>query len=48
VFAKFKHLLRKGVARSAETMCVTIGEILRAFTPTEYADYFRNSGYAES
>src|ERR1700688_5069521 len=32
VFAKFKHLLRKAAARSAETICVTIGEI-RAFTP---------------
>jgi hypothetical protein len=25
--------LRKAAARSAETICVTIGEILRAFTP---------------
>ena len=33
VFAKLKHLLRKAAARSAETICVTIGEILRAFTP---------------
>jgi hypothetical protein len=33
VFAKFKHLLRKAAGRSAETTCVTIGEILRAFTP---------------
>ena len=33
VFAKFKHLLRKAAARSAETICVTIDEILRAFTP---------------
>ena len=32
VFVKFKHLLRKAAARSAETICVTIGEI-RAFTP---------------
>jgi hypothetical protein len=48
VFAKFKHLLRKAAARSAETICVTIGEILRAFTPTECANYFRNSGYAQS
>jgi len=32
VFAKLKHLLRKAAARSAETICVTIGEI-RAFTP---------------
>jgi hypothetical protein len=41
-------LLRKAAARSAETICVTIGEILRAFTPTECANYFRNSGYAQS
>ena len=46
VFAKLKHLLRKAAARSAETICVTIGEI--AFTPTECANYFRNSGYAQS
>jgi hypothetical protein len=43
VFAKFKHLLRKAAARSFETIYVTIGEILRAFTPTEYA-----TGYAQS
>jgi hypothetical protein len=48
VFAKCKHSLRKAAARSAETICVTIGEILRAFTPTERANYFRNSGYAQS
>jgi len=40
--------LRKAAARSAETICVTIGEILRAFAPTECANYFRNSGYAQS
>jgi transposase len=40
VFAKLKHhLLRKVAARAAETICVTIGEILRAFTPTECANY---------
>jgi hypothetical protein len=38
----------QAAARSAETICVTIGEILRAFTPTECANYFRNSGYAQS
>ena len=32
VFVKFRHLLRKAAARSAETICVIIGEILRAFT----------------
>jgi len=40
--------LRKAAARSAETICVTIGEILRAFTLTECANHFRNSGYAQS
>ena len=47
VFAKFKDVLRKAAARSAETICVTIGEILRASTPTECANYFRNSRYAQ-
>jgi len=35
VFVKFKHLLRKAAARSAENICVIIGEILRAFTPAD-------------
>ena len=48
VFVTFKRLLRKAAARSAETICVIIGEILRAFTPTECANYFRNSRYAQS
>jgi hypothetical protein len=42
-FAKFKHLSRKAAARSSETIYVTIGEILRAFRPTECA-----TGYAQS
>src|SRR5260221_2806843 len=46
VFAKLKHLLRKAAARSVETICAAIGEILGAFTPLECANYFRNSGYA--
>jgi hypothetical protein len=45
-FAKLKHLLRKAAARSVETICAAIGEILRAFTPEECANYFRNSGYS--
>jgi hypothetical protein len=47
VFVKFKHLLRKAAARSAETICVIIGKILRAFTPIECANHFRNSRYAQ-
>jgi transposase len=46
VFAKLKHLLRKAAARTVETICSAIGEILAAFTPDECANYFRNSGYA--
>jgi transposase len=48
VFAKLKHLLRKAAARTVETTCAAIGEILGAFTPQECANYFRNSGYAQT
>jgi hypothetical protein len=40
-------LLREAAARSAETICVAIGEILQAFTPTNAPTIFGNSGYAE-
>lgn len=46
VFAKLKHLLRKAAARTVETICAAIGEILGAFKSEECANYFRNSGYA--
>ena len=45
VFAKLKHLLRKAAARTLETVCAAIGQILGTFTPEECANYFRNSGY---
>jgi transposase len=45
VFAKLKHLLRKANARSADALCAALGEVLQAFSPQEYANYFRNSGY---
>jgi transposase len=45
LFAKLKHLLRKAAARTVETVCAAIGEILTAYTPAECANYFRNSGY---
>jgi transposase len=48
VFAKLKHLLRKAAARTVETVCAAIGKILGAFTPKECANYFRNSGYAQT
>jgi transposase len=46
VFAKLKHLLRTAAARTLETVCAAIGEILGAFTSQECANYFRNAGYA--
>ena len=45
VFAKLKHLLRKAAARSFETVCTAIGQILGTFTAEECANYFTNSGY---
>jgi transposase len=46
VFAKLKHLLRKAAARTLETVCTAIGELLGSFTASECANYFKNSGYA--
>ncbi|WP_027526895.1 transposase, partial [Bradyrhizobium sp. Ec3.3] len=45
VFAKLKHLLRKAAARTVDTVCAAIGEVLTAFTPGECANYLENSGY---
>ena len=46
VFSKLKHLLRKAAARTVETVCAAIGELLGAFTSDECQNYFKNSGYA--
>ena len=46
VFAKLKHLLRKAAARTVETVCAAIGQLLGAFNSDECANYFKNSGYA--
>jgi transposase len=46
VFSKLKHLLRKAAARTVETVCAAIGQLLGAFTSDECANYFKNSGYA--
>ena len=46
VFAKLKQLLRKAAARTLETICAAIGEILGTFTPEECSNYFANSGYS--
>jgi len=46
LFSKLKHLLRKAAARTIETICAAVGQILGNFTAEECAAYFRNSGYA--
>lgn len=45
VFAKLKHLLRKQAARTVETVCAAIGEILATFTAEECSNYFVHAGY---
>ena len=45
VFAKLKHLLRKAAARTVETVCAAIGELLGSFSSQQCANYFRNAGY---
>jgi transposase len=45
VFAKLKHLLRKAAARTLDTVCSAIGQLLDAFTPQECRNYFKNAGY---
>jgi transposase len=48
LFAKFKALLRKIVARSVETLWTAIGELLKQFSPGKCADYFGHAGYVRS
>ena len=48
VFAKLKHLLRKAQARTRETVCAAIGQLLDAFSPEECANYFKEAGYGST
>ena len=45
LFAKLKHFLRKAAARTIETVCAAIGQLLCNFTAQECTNYFRNAGY---
>jgi transposase len=47
-FAKMKTLLRKADARTVEDTWRRIGALLDCFTPTECANYLKNSGYASA
>jgi transposase len=48
VFAKLKHFLRKAAARTAEAVCLAIGEVLQLFTPEECLNYLVNAGYGRT
>jgi len=48
VFAKLKTLLRKAAERTWSATCDRIGKLLDTFTPTECANYIRNSGYGST
>jgi transposase len=48
VFAKLKKLLRNAEERTPEGVWRRIGTLLECFSPTECANYFRNSGYAST
>ncbi|WP_245396691.1 IS630 family transposase [Jiella sonneratiae] len=46
LFGKLKHFLRKAAARTRDTLCDAVGEILRDVTRDECRNYLVNSGYA--
>lgn len=48
VFAKLKHLMRKAAKRTHEATWRRIGKLLDRFSPSECANYLRNSGYAQT
>jgi transposase len=48
LFAKLKHLMRKAQERNHEATWRKVGELLDLVSPTECANYFRNSGYASA
>lgn len=47
-FAKLNALLRKAAERTRDALWDRIGQILRAFSPQECANYLAHAGYAPS
>lgn len=45
LFAKLKHWLRKAAARSLDSVCSAIGDILGRVTSQECANYLKQAGY---
>lgn len=48
LFAKLKHWLRQAATRSLDTLSAALGQILNTITARECANYFANSGYAQT
>jgi transposase len=48
LFSKLKHLMRKAQERDHEATWRRAGELLDLVSPTECANYLRNSGYASA
>ena len=46
VFAKLKHRMREAAERTVEQTWRRVGTLLPTFSPSECANYLRNSGYA--
>jgi hypothetical protein len=44
-FAKLKAMLRKAAERTIDGLWDKIGEILKAFSPKECANYFTHAGH---
>lgn len=47
LFAKLKHWLRDAAERNRDALCDAIAKTLATVSPTECANYFKNSGYAQ-
>jgi transposase len=48
VFAKFKARFRAGAERTIAALWDALGDLAASLTPTECANYLRNSGYFQS
>jgi len=48
LFAKLKHWLRHAARRSPDALSAAIGQTLNTITARECANYFVNSGYAQT
>ena len=48
VFSKLKAILRSAAKRTVSALWDAIGDAVKNFTPTECANYLRNSGYAST